>query len=234
LAGRHAKVLRGGYERRPVGRAEGLVPQKAEASKWTPVTGATVGRAFGPLRKTPPRSGRSRIEPQIVVTASVAYTRGWSEVDQVTPEWSVEMYTDVRGRCPIQDWFDTLSTAKFAAMDAAIRHRLQKQGIGLAGTAWLKPLKDGLYEFRVRSTAAEIVRMYAEAGHVPPEDTETILLRVFVSFHGNRVVLLLDGYDKAADPSPKRQQREIAAARKLLVAWKSEIARERKAERRGR
>ena len=79
---------------------------------------------------------------------------------------------------------------------------MAKQGIGLAGTAWLKPLKDGLYEFRVRSTAAEIVRMYADAGHVPPEDTETILLRVFVAFHGNRVVLLLDGYDKAADPSP--------------------------------
>lgn len=152
----------------------------------------------------------------------------------VTPDWSVEMYTDVRGHCPIQGWFDGLSAAKFAAMDAAIRHRLQKQGIDLARSAWLKPLGGGLYEFRVRSTAAEIVRMYTDAGHVPPEDTETILLRVFVSFHGNRVVLLLDGYDKAADPSLKRQQREIAAARKLLVLWKAEIARQRKAERRGR
>jgi hypothetical protein len=54
---------------------------------------------------------------------------------------------------------------------------LEKQGIGLAGTGWLKPLKDGLYEFRVRSTAAEIVRRYADAGHVSPDDTETILLR---------------------------------------------------------
>ena len=118
-------------------------------------------------------------------------------------------------------------------MDAAIRHRLQKQGLALAGTACLKPLRDGLYEFRVRSTATEIVRIYSEASHLPPKDTETILLRVFVSFHGDRVVLLLDGYDKAADPSPKRQQREIAGARKLLAAWKAELARERKAERRG-
>ena len=76
--------------------------------------------------------------------------------------------------------------------------------------------------------------MYADAGHVPPEDTETILLRVFVAFHGNRVVLLLDGYDKAADPSPKRQQREIAAARKLLTAWKAQVARDLKDKRRGR
>lgn len=153
---------------------------------------------------------------------------------RVTAGWTVEMYADPRGHCPIQAWFDSLSIAKFAAIDAAIRHQLEKQGIGLAGTAWLKPLKDGLYEFRVRSTAAEIVRMYADAGHVPPDDTETILLRVFVAFHGNRVVLLLDGYDKAADPSPKRQQREIAAARKLLTAWRAQVARDLKDKRRGR
>lgn len=108
----------------------------------------------------------------------------------MTAEWTVEMYADPRGHCPIQGWFDTLSIAKFAAIDAAIRHQLAKQGIGLAGTSWLKPLKEGLYEFRIRSTAAEIVRMYADAGHVPPEDTETILLRVFVAC------------------GPKRQQRE--------------------------
>jgi putative component of toxin-antitoxin plasmid stabilization module len=152
----------------------------------------------------------------------------------VTSGWTVEMYTDAKGRCPIQGWFERLSAARFAAVDSAIRHQLAKQGLDLAGSAWLKPLKDGLYEFRVRSTAAGIVRMYSDAGHVPPEDTETILLRVFVAFHGNRIVLLLDGYDKAADPSPKRQQREIAAARKLLTAWKVEMARGRKSVRRGR
>lgn len=148
--------------------------------------------------------------------------------------WSVEMYIDRQGRCPIQVWLDGLSAAKFAAIDAAIRHRLQTQGIELAGSAWLKPLGGGLHEFRVRSTAAEIVRMYADAGHVPPDDTETILLRVFVAFHGSRVVLLLEGYDKAADPSSKRQQREIAAARKLLTAWKVDVDRERKSSRKRR
>lgn len=56
----------------------------------------------------------------------------------------------------------------------------------------------------------------------------------FVAFHGNRVVLLLDGYDKAVDPSPKRPQREIAAARKLLMAWKAQLARDLKHKRRGR
>jgi hypothetical protein len=152
----------------------------------------------------------------------------------MTAMWTVEMYADSRGHCPAERWLDSLPVAKFAAIDAAIHHLLERQGLDLAGSSWLKPLKQGLYEFRVRSTAAEIVRMYGDAGHVPPEDSENILLRVFVAFHGNRVVLLLDGYDKGADPSPKRQQREIAAARKLLTEWKAQQVREAKHKRLGR
>lgn len=148
--------------------------------------------------------------------------------------WTVEMYTDPRGHCPIGRWLDSLPVPKFAAIDAAIHHRLERQGLDLAGGSWLKPLKLGLYEFRVRSTAAEIARMYGDAGHVPPEDSESILLRVFVTFYGNRVVLLLDGYDKGVDPSPKRQQREIASARKLLTEWKAQQLREAKRRRLGR
>ncbi len=140
--------------------------------------------------------------------------------------WHVEMYEDDRGRCPVQRWLDSLSDQKFAAMDAAIRHRLATQGLDLARTSWLTPLGEGLYEFRVRSSAAEIERMYDEAGRVVPEGTESILLRLFVHFHGERVVLLLDGYDKRQDASARRQQREIAAARKILKAWKVQQARE--------
>lgn len=64
--------------------------------------------------------------------------------------------------------------------------------------------------------------------------TSATCVSVFVAFHGNRIVLLLDGYDKAADPSRKRQQREIAAARKLRTAWKAQLARDVKHKRRGR
>jgi hypothetical protein len=37
-----------------------------------------------------------------------------------------------------------------------------------------------------------------------------VLLRVFCHAYGAKVVLLLNGYDKAADPRDRRQQREIA------------------------
>ena len=52
------------------------------------------------------------------------------------------------------------------------------------------------------------------------ERRQKVLLRVFVHFHGDRVVLLLAGYDKGDDPKERRQQREINDARKLLAEFK--------------
>ena len=49
---------------------------------------------------------------------------------------------------------------------------------------------------------------------------EKVLLRVFVHFYGDKIVLLLCGYDKGRDPKEKRQQREIAQARKLLAQFR--------------
>ena len=47
-----------------------------------------------------------------------------------------------------------------------------------------------------------------------------ILLRVFLSFHGKKLVLLLHGYDKGKNDSKKKQQEEIEIARRRLRAWK--------------
>jgi putative component of toxin-antitoxin plasmid stabilization module len=142
--------------------------------------------------------------------------------------WNVEMYSGANGHCPVETWMDGLSAQKYAALLAAINRRLAVEGMGLSGTPWLTPIGNGLYEFRIRISAAQIERMYGDADEKLPAETEKILLRVFVTFYGNRVVLLLDGYDKATDPSEKRQQREIATAYKLLRAWKMEQARARR------
>ena len=76
-----------------------------------------------------------------------------------------------------------------------------------------------LHEFRVRHDGDEIRRMFGgQEGHA--RRRERILLRVFVHFHGSRVVLLLAGYDKGKDPSDRRQQREIAQARMYLAYWR--------------
>ncbi len=93
---------------------------------------------------------------------------------------------------------------------------LSIRGIDLARTEWLKALGEGLHEFRVRHDAEEVARMFG--GDVPEVDgqSEKVLLRVFVHFYGQKVVLLLGGYDKGDDPKERRQQREIAEARRLL------------------
>ncbi|MGP5124810.1 hypothetical protein ACTXJU_18305, partial [Glutamicibacter ardleyensis] len=58
---------------------------------------------------------------------------------------------------------------------------------------------------------------------LPAWADKTVLLRIFCTFRGNRIVLLFQGYDKGKDPSSKRQEREIKQARKHLRAWKNEI-----------
>ncbi len=106
-----------------------------------------------------------------------------------------------------------------AAADAAIIRILAKEGINLAGTQWMKPLGNGLYEFRIRHTSEEINSLNipsikAKGVHRP------ILLRIFISFHGKKVILLLSAYDKGKANSKNRQQSEIEIARKRLRAWR--------------
>lgn len=134
--------------------------------------------------------------------------------------WQLEVYETEDGRQPFTVWVEKLPETKFVALDAALRLVLAERGIDLARTEWLKPLGEGLHEFRVRHDGAEIRRMFAGQETSRRRHRERILLRVFVHFHGSRVVLLLSGYDKGKDPSERKQQREIAQARKYLADWR--------------
>ena len=140
--------------------------------------------------------------------------------------WDVELFVDAAGACPYERFINGVDDVTFAALDAAVEHVLTRHGMDLCKTEWMKPLGDGLYEFRIRHDAAEIATRFG--GEMPSSVLRpaSILVRVFCHFHGNRVVLLLSGYDKGRDPSDKRQQKEIAQARKHLTAWKE--ARKRK------
>jgi hypothetical protein len=76
---------------------------------------------------------------------------------------------------------------------------------------------------RVRRGRCEVLSMPFDGGEdvAPPAGpTEKVLLRVFVHFHGQKIILLLGGYDKGDDPKDRRQQREIQAARRLLTQFR--------------
>jgi hypothetical protein len=151
----------------------------------------------------------------------------------MTSPWHVEFYEDNNGRRPVEEWLNDLSDVKYAAIEAAITHKLAVKGVGLSGSAWMTPLGEGLYELRVRHSADEIRRMYETAKRAPAASavSEKILLRVFVSFYGDKNCILFSGYDKGRAPSAKRQQTEIAKARKLRTEWQLRQRKERHAGR---
>jgi hypothetical protein len=148
--------------------------------------------------------------------------------------WTPEPFEADDGTVPFERFVNGLSDFKFVALDAAIDRVLSVRGIDLARTEWLKALGEGLHEFRVRHEADEIVRMF---GGEPPEvdgQSGKVLLRVFVHFYGQKVVLLLGGYDKGDDPRKRRQQREIIEARRLLGQFKERQRKGRRRQGRGR
>lgn len=152
--------------------------------------------------------------------------------------WTIELYEDDAGRHPVELWMDSLTLAEFAALRAAIVRVLEVRGIELGSTRWLKALGEGLFEFRVRHDAATIEALHAPASQAPRQTHQPtqhkILLRLFVHFHGNKVILLLHGYDKGRNDSPRKQNKEIQEARKRLAQWKTAEVKRAKEQRRKR
>ncbi|MBI2773268.1 MAG: hypothetical protein HYX56_02075 [Chloroflexi bacterium] len=85
---------------------------------------------------------------------------------------------------------------------------------------WGRHLGEGLVEFRVRHSADEVIAMFTEGSPRREPSRGKVALRVFVHAHGEKLLLLLGGYDKAVDPSDRRQDQEIALARKRLREYR--------------
>lgn len=113
--------------------------------------------------------------------------------------YKIEFFEDRGGRKPCLDWLKELDPAKRRVIGSAIREILQEQGGNVCASPYGKQLGGGLFEFRLRE--------------------DDLLFRVFCHAFGDQLVLLLSGYDKGEDPSKKRQNHEIAEARKRLTAW---------------
>jgi predicted XRE-type DNA-binding protein len=118
-----------------------------------------------------------------------------------------------------EKFFRGLNEYHQAVLKAAIETVLERVGIDICSGEWGKSLGKGLYEFRVRRSLDAIL---SEAGLEPTAmngSHRQVLLRVFCTFHGDKIVLLLGGYDKKRDSSERRQNQEIKSARRTLDAW---------------
>ena len=140
--------------------------------------------------------------------------------------WTPEPFEADDGTVPYEQFLDDLSDFKFVAVDLAVQRVLCVRGLDLARTEWLKALGEGLHEFRVRHDANEIAHMFGGDETEAVGRREKVLLRAFVHFYGDKVILLLGGYDKRRDPNERRQEREIAQARKLLRQFKERAKRQ--------
>ena len=135
-------------------------------------------------------------------------------------KWSIEFYEDAQGRRPVERWIDGLSDQKAESVLVALNEVLAVNGIKLTSGAWLKALGTGLYEFRIRHSASEIQEMYKAANRRLAKGTESILFRIFVTFEGAQVIVLLGAYDKGKNDKQSFQQAQIEVARKRLRDWK--------------
>lgn len=135
-------------------------------------------------------------------------------------KWTVEFYEDAQGRRPVEKWIDGLSDQKAEAVIVALQEVLAVNGINLASGAWLRSFGSGLYEFRIRHSKNEIQGMYKASNRGLVGGAEAILLRIFVAFEGQKLVVLLGGYDKGKNDKQSFQQAQIEIARKRLRDWK--------------
>jgi putative component of toxin-antitoxin plasmid stabilization module len=146
--------------------------------------------------------------------------------------YTIEFFEDENGNKPVRDWImEDLSRTKRQAIGAAMQHVLQVHGIGVCGSEWGKQLGDGVFEFRVRLKGTELVNKGWSAKSAADE-SEEIVLRVFCHAYGDKLVLLLGGYDKGEKPSKKKQSSEIATARARLEAHRRRQTDARKSGRR--
>lgn len=137
--------------------------------------------------------------------------------------WTIELWEDADGHCPFAASVARLDPYRQAVLDACIAQILQPLGPDVAATEWGKALGQGLYELRIRRSL-HAIRTWGESDPPPatsPEERQPVLLRVFFAVYGNRVVLLFQAYDKGAAPAERRQQKEIAEARRHLRVWRS-------------
>ena len=112
----------------------------------------------------------------------------------------------------------SLTPAKQRTLEASIDKILLVHGFELVDGDLVKNLGGGLYEFRVGPTTTRIMNKAGLESKIPHQK---IVIRVFVSFEADRMIVLLGSYDKGANDSKSKQQSEIAKARQILKAWKS-------------
>ena len=130
--------------------------------------------------------------------------------------YTLEFFAEDDGTKPVLAWIkNDLTAAQRRAVGTAVRRVLQVNGVGVCSSSWGRQLGSGLFEFRIRLSGRQMLREgWAKPGSI--DASERILLRVFCHAYGDRIILLLGGYNKGSEPAKSRQTSEIMVARARL------------------
>lgn len=140
------------------------------------------------------------------------------------PTYTLEFYEDANGDEPVLRWLRSLTPRKRRAMGVALFEILQHEGPNVVGSNFGKPIGGGIFEFRLDQDATQVLARKGKAGKPEPGGPAKILLRLFCHAHGNKILLLLAGYDKGTRPSARQQQEQIQLAKERLKDWKAREA----------
>jgi hypothetical protein len=151
--------------------------------------------------------------------------------------YAIEFYEDDAGNEPALAFMRSLPGMKKRAIGVAINEVLAYLGPDVADGTFGRNLGAGLYEFRLDQDAEQILRRSGKKAR-RERDEGRILLRLFFHPHGDKLLLLLSGYDKGERSSHGHQQEQIEQARRMLNRWKErgkgKLAAARKAGRRAK
>jgi putative component of toxin-antitoxin plasmid stabilization module len=140
-----------------------------------------------------------------------------------TPRFHIELY-ESDGDCPVERWLtEELDTIAASAVGLAMNHIVQGLGPDVVATRFGKALGKGLFEFRLDDTVDELLRRLGlpKKSKLAKAKPTRMLLRVFFHVHGDKLILLLGGYDKGKADSKREQQAQIELARARLREWAS-------------
>ena len=128
-----------------------------------------------------------------------------------SPGWTIEVEPEYE-RAVARE----LTAYQQEILDAAVRGVLAVDGTAVCRSQWGKALGHGLYEFQVQKKSKKQLIQRVDPTYEPdPGDDQQVTLRAFFITQGHRLILLLTAYDKGGDPSKKRQQAAIGAARSI-------------------
>ena len=135
----------------------------------------------------------------------------WNQHDrhEAPTGYEVELFRRSDGTEPVRRFLDSLSEDKREALLAALKFILARNGLDVCKSEWGKNLGGGLAELRLRHDEREVLAGHSDTDEekLPPGSPKRILLRVFFHAHGNRLILLLSGYDKGQRSSDRHQQK---------------------------